>query len=437
MNRITIHRTWLYCTAICIILSACKTTKKTTTAPPVTTVKEKPVEEKKEEAPKPEVKPPFNVPAFAQEVKRDRYNVAIFVPLYLDSLFITGDELPGRQMPRFVVPGLEFYEGAQLALDTLQKQGYKLNVFVYDSKARGNDPSTLVRTKQLEAMDLIIGSVTPPEIQILSDFAKQKQINFVSATYPNDAGITGNPFYLIANSTLKTHCNAIQNYVQKAFANKNILVFKRASTLENMIASDIKESYTNATLPTKSRIREVVWNENTPDNEIAQYLLTDRPNICIITALDEPGSKTIVRKLSTQMSKYPVQIFGMPTWDVMKFKEPEFDGMSIYYSSPYFVDKNSPFNKYVGDYFRKNYRINPSDNALKGFEFTYYFIKLMGKDGIYFNKDINDSPYKVFTNFNFQPIYLQQQDSLSQPSYFENQQIYIIQKGDSADFKMQ
>jgi hypothetical protein len=40
----------------------------------------------------------------------------------------------------------------------------------------------------------------------------------------------------------------------------------------------------------------------------------------------------------------------------------------------------------------------------------------------------------MFTSYNFQPVYLKDGDEV--PSYFENKNIYIIQKGDSADFKM-
>ncbi|RAJ11025.1 substrate-binding family protein [Chitinophaga skermanii] len=417
----------------CMMMAACKTAKVSTQTPTPQVVKKPTTEEKKEEK-KPTVKAPFNVPAFAKEVKRNSYNIAVFAPLYLDSVFANSLDIPGRVMPRYVLPGLEFYEGVQLALDTLQKQGYKFNVFVYDSKAKQNDPAQLIKAKQLESIDLIIGSVSTPEIKVLSDFAKQKEINFVSATYPNDGGITENPFLFIGNSTLKSHSDAIQEYVQRGYANKNILVFRRNSALESRIAADIKAAHDAMQYDKKARIREVVWNENMTETELSQYLLTDRPNLCIIAALDEAGAKTILRKLSAQSSTYPMQIFGMPTWDVMKFKEPEFNGLTIYYSSPYYNDKNDAFSKYITENFRKTYRARPSDNAFKGFEFTYYFAKLLGRSGVYFNKDVNDSPYKVFTNFNFQPIYLKQGEE--QPDYFENKNIYIIQKGDSADYKM-
>ena len=56
-------------------------------------------------------------------------HIAIFLPLYLDSAFdATGNYRFDKNFPKFLSPGLEFYEGAQLALDSLKKEGLKLEI---------------------------------------------------------------------------------------------------------------------------------------------------------------------------------------------------------------------------------------------------------------------------------------------------------------------
>lgn len=421
-----------------LLLQACsifRSAPAKTDGPPPELSKPKPEEKKPEETKKPETKAPFNVPAFAKEVKRSSYNIAVFAPLYLDSVFAASLDIPGRTMPRYVLPGLEFYEGVQLALDSLERQGIRLNVQVFDNKSRQNDVPTLIRNRQLDATDLIIGAVSTPELKPLSDFARDKQINLVSATFPNDGGISGNPFLLISNSTLRSHVEAMHDYAQKGFANKNILVIRRGSSFEASIAGNIKAAYEKLSYDKKARVREVVWSDATTDAQLTQYLLADRPNICIITALDEAGAKNILRKLAMHKATYPMHVFGMPTWDVMKFKEPEFDGITLYYSSPYYNDKTDVFSRYVTEHFKRVYKSRPSDMAFKGFEQTWYFVKLLTQDGIYFNKDLNKPANRVYTSFNFQPVYLNEEKD-DMPAYFENKNIYIIQKGDSADYKM-
>ncbi|MBO9154913.1 ABC transporter substrate-binding protein [Chitinophaga sp. GCM10012297] len=423
--------------AVILMMQACSIFRPTVTktdGPPPELSKPKPAE-KEPEVKKPEPKAaPFNVPAFAKEVKRDNYTVAVFAPFFLDSVFATSTDIPGRTMPRYVMPGLEFYEGVQLALDSLKSHGVKLTVQVFDNKAKNNDVAAVLRNRQIDNADLIIGAVGTPEFRLLSDFAKQKEINFVSATYPNDGGVTENPFLLISNSTLRSHVEAMHDYAQKGFANKNIVILRRNTNFEAGIAANIKAAYDRLNYDKKARVRELVWSDATTEGQLSQLLLTDRPNILIITALDEVGAKSILRKLAPQKATYPMHVFGMPTWDIMKFKEPEFAGITMYYSSPYYNDKTDVYSKYVTDQFRKIYKARPSDMAFKGFELTWYFVNLLSQDGLYFNKDMNKPGNRVFTTFNFQPVYLK--DGEETPDYFENKNIYIIQKGDSADFRM-
>jgi hypothetical protein len=439
MSRSIINKQLLTVSVLAIFLTACSLFRSGTGSSPETTptVSDKPkTEEKKKEEEKKEAAKaaPFNVPAFGREVKRSSYNIALFAPLYLDSVFASSLEIPGRTMPRYVLPGLDFYEGAQLALDSLRQQGFNLNVIVYDSKSRLNNVPTLIRNRNLDAVDLVIAAVSNPELKELGDFARNKQVNLVSATYPNDGGISSNPFLLITNSTLKTHCEALQNYVQTGFATKNIVLLRRSNAAETRIANDIKGAYEKMQSDKKSRIKEVIWNEGTTDAELSQSLLTDRPNICIITALDEAGAKSILQKLSVQSATYPLHIFGMPTWDVMKFREPELKTLQLYYSTPYFNDKTDTFSHYIANYFKRVYKARPSDMAYKGFELTYYFLKLLNDKGVYFNAAVNDPSKKVFTPFNYQPVYLKEGEE--QPDYFENKNVYIIQKSDSADIRM-
>src|SRR5688572_7219763 len=65
-----------------------------------------------------------------------RYQVAIFSPLYLDSAFDTGlNYRYGKEFPKFINPGLEFYEGIQLAIDSLRQENVELDVHVYDTRS--------------------------------------------------------------------------------------------------------------------------------------------------------------------------------------------------------------------------------------------------------------------------------------------------------------
>jgi hypothetical protein len=79
----------------------------------------------------------LSVLATAQKDTSARRQVAFFLPLYLDSAFDAADNYKfDKNFPKFLSQGLEFYEGVQLALDSLQSEGVKIDVRIYDTRSR-------------------------------------------------------------------------------------------------------------------------------------------------------------------------------------------------------------------------------------------------------------------------------------------------------------
>ena len=165
--------------------------------------------------------------------------VAIFAPLYLDSVFNGNVLRSQKSIPTFTIGGVDFVQGAELALDTLTTNGKHVEAFIYDSKSAKEPIISLIRNRNLDNIDLIIGSVKEPEYSLLARFAGQRSIPFVSATYPNDGGITQNPFLYIVNSTLKAHCEGIFSYLMQKHGTDNIYLVKKKN--DNRIDNYFKE----------------------------------------------------------------------------------------------------------------------------------------------------------------------------------------------------
>src|SRR6516164_2577915 len=72
----------------------------------------------------------------AQTADSLRYHIAVFLPLYLDSAFdASGAYRFDQTFPKYLNPGLEFYEGLQMAMDSLQKMKLPLDVTIYDTRS--------------------------------------------------------------------------------------------------------------------------------------------------------------------------------------------------------------------------------------------------------------------------------------------------------------
>ncbi|MDP9230268.1 MAG: amino acid ABC transporter substrate-binding protein, partial [Bacteroidota bacterium] len=133
---------------------------------------------------------------FAQNDSVPKLKIAIFAPLYLDSAFDYASNYNyGKNFPKFINPGLEFYEGAQLALDSLKKEGMPLEVFVYDTRARNTSITQQLNSPELDDVGLIIAHTNAAEIRIFADAALKKKVPFINANLPNDGAVTANPYF--------------------------------------------------------------------------------------------------------------------------------------------------------------------------------------------------------------------------------------------------
>ena len=85
----------------------------------------------------------FSLGTHAQDttaVKADstaRHSVAIFLPLYLDSAFDADGELPLRQKfsQNSSIRGWNFMKEVFLSLDSLRKEGMRLDLHIYDTRS--------------------------------------------------------------------------------------------------------------------------------------------------------------------------------------------------------------------------------------------------------------------------------------------------------------
>ena len=180
----------------------------------------------------------FSFSAIAQTVQRNK--IAIFTPLYLDSVFdATGNfRFEKNNFPRYVIPGLEFYQGVQTALDSLQRRGAPLEIFVYDSRGKQSIAQQLA-LPELRDVEMIIAQSNVPETKALAEAAQQRKIPFISATLPNDANVSNNPYFVVLNSTLQAHVESIYQFIQKYHKQDRIIVFTKPGAQEDQIKNTL------------------------------------------------------------------------------------------------------------------------------------------------------------------------------------------------------
>ena len=354
-----------------------------------------------------------------------RYKIAIFAPLYLDSAFDGANEYKYAKniFPKFINPGLEFYEGAQLALDSLNKEGVPLEVFIYDTRSTSTTLEQQLARPEIADVSLIIAHCSNNEVRFFSEIALQKKIPVINATVPNDAGTTANPFFILLNPTLRTQCEGIYKYIQKYYAINPVIVFRRKGSADDAIKSIFDDhSKTTSSIPLK--LKYVELPDNFTADQLKTYLDSNRTTLCMAGSLDMNFGKNLALQFALITKEYPVVVMGMPTWDGIKdFSKPEFKGLEIIYSTPFYNAKTDKVSLGIHNYFNNTMFARPSDMVFRGYEATWKFAKLLLKYGKDASSNFGNKQDKVFTDFDIQPVLNKKTMVLD---YFENKKLYFV-----------
>ncbi|HEX5669320.1 MAG TPA: ABC transporter substrate-binding protein, partial [Chitinophagaceae bacterium] len=323
------------------------------------------------------------------------------------------------------ISGLEFYIGAEFALDSLSKEGRNLKVHIFDIKSNATSIAALAYSSVMDSIDLIIGPVSGTDYLQLASLAQQKQIPFVSATYPNDGGIKNNPYVLVANAKLNTHLQSIYNYVLRNLGTSKIIYARRKNAADDRI-SDIFKSLNQQGNGQVMKMETLILPDAMTPQDLAAKLDSSRENVIIAGSIDENFGRNLAVAALGNSTTFAITLVGMPTWEGIKdLQKNEFKALPIIYSNSFFND-GAPWSRSFEEAYKRKTFSTPTDLAYKGFELTWYFSGLLNKYDTSFMQHLNENSLNVLTDYDFKPI--QWSKTSTGPDYYENKRVYIIKR---------
>ena len=359
---------------------------------------------------------------FAQN-NTSKQRIAVFAPLYLDSAF---DEYNiyryDKNFPKFINPGLEFYEGIQFAIDSLNKENAQLEVFVFDT--RSSKTLLMEQLNQLDTVDLIIGHANAQENWVLADEARIRKVPYINVNLPNDGGITNNPYFVMLNPSLRTHVESVYRYLQKYFALNTITVLRTNGQMEDLIKTYF-DDYSKSTASVPLKLRYVNLADSFTVKQLLPMLDSNRQNIFVAASLDDNFNRRLINQFVLAGRAYKISIIGMPTLDNLdrEFSKHEFKGPEIIYGHPFYNAKTDKVSTEINNHFNTKMYARPSDMVFRGYEVMWKYSKLLAQYKTDLSSNLNNKSNKVFTDFDIQPVLNKQTMTME---YFENKKLYFI-----------
>lgn len=373
----------------------------------------------------------FSQTTIAQKTEN---RIAVFAPIYLDSAF-NGNTLKiwESSLPKNMLPGLEFFNGVQMAIDSLKREGINnITIDIYDYKSKGNSLQEIIKNtkNKLATSTIIIASFNRyNDIKILADYAYQNKIPLISASYPNDGGVTNNPYFFLINPTIQTHVKAIYNNIITNYRNTKIVYIKCKGAFENWVDDNFLENEEITSKEKRTVLKPITLIDTFSTKELLINLDSTVKNTIVCNCSKESFAQKIVIDLSNN-KPYATTVLGLPTWDAFNItNEVEYINVPIVYTSAYNFS-NLNFNNSHVDYITKAYEnqyyLKPSYHFFRGFE----TMLRIGKTVSLYNENaitlFSDNLFRVFNELKIEPHYNKLKNT--QIDYYKNTKLYYIKK---------
>jgi ABC-type branched-subunit amino acid transport system substrate-binding protein len=374
--------------------------------------------------PKGEITEPVPSPSAS---KKNEYTIALLLPFESKKVYITDlMEASSYYFPEESQLSAEYLNGAMIALDSLKKLGMKTRLLVYDVGIDSSLIKSTLQKPELKKADLIIGPVGNNSLKLVSQFSMSNKIWLVSPFSANAISALPNPNYILANATMRSHCEKIYDYILKYDHPEKIFLLYRKKDQDIELVKYFKDYKASKTATGKG---DIVFIELTDSSEKKYYQLKDmlsaeKKNIVIVVSNAEPFVRTVIKQLSTLSESYLLEVFGMPTWSNFdRIPADQFEITNTHFTQTFLLNKTSLQATRFKNSYTKKYNLNPTDYAVRGYDQIMYFGSLLMKGGTNlednFKKNEKD---ELAERFSIKEVSGETERIL----YFENKSVYFL-----------
>lgn len=311
----------------------------------------------------------------SQKSKFDFNNIALLLPFQLQQ--INTSSLDAQDVKRSAL-ALDFYQGFELGLEELTKNGSGFNLDVIDSRDNVRHVTELASSAKLNKASLIVGPVFPQEIKSFGAAFKDKevlQISPLAATMPTEYNL---PNLVSITPPIKAHSQAIASRVAKEFNIGDIVI------VYNTTDADSRQFLTGMSAAIKQLKGTVQVVSVSSLAELNQNLNPNGRNHVISGTTDKVSLKGLIDNLSSQYLEnyFTINLFGHPLWDRYDFSMyPEFSSFKPTITTESNLKPWTSVVKAFKDNYNSSFGVNPSDASYKGYDAAIYFGNLISKYG--------------------------------------------------------
>ena len=329
----------------------------------------------------------------------DHINVAVMLPFMLNETESVKSALY-----------TEYYQGFLLAVDSLKRQGYSVNVYAYDTQNSADVVRNLLSRQQMTKMDLIIAPDQDDAIDLVADFGEQHDINVVNS-------------FSLKNEKVNTNARVFQTNIPgsylyaetvacfiKTFKNKRVVFLDNADDTEadNEFITTLQSELSQRNMPyTTCSYKGILSDDNLSGTALSASI------VFVPTSNKKEAIAEILPALDRFVATHDasdVSLFGYPGWIPQINKNlDKFYHLDTYIFSRFYIQPEDArmydFSIKYAYWYNEEMRNASPRYAVLGFDTGLYFLQAIAQHGKNFaNYDMTEMPQSIQTDFNFERI---------------------------------
>jgi DNA-binding transcriptional regulator/RsmH inhibitor MraZ len=160
----------------------------------------------------------------------DHFDIALLLPFYKNLNDTLVSSFENKEDANNIILGkskmaLEFMQGIQLALDSLEKTGVSINLVVYDTRNDSSKVLEILQSRLLDSVDIIIGPIYSKNMKLISDrYGNDKKHTLISPLSKSSEFLKNNFSTIQLNTPYKNQVKIITEFIEEKYNDQNITI---------------------------------------------------------------------------------------------------------------------------------------------------------------------------------------------------------------------
>ncbi len=320
---------------------------------------------------------------------------------------------------------VQFYNGARIALDSLEHMGFDAQVDVVDL---GDDMKTwnaAIKQGDLKGYDLFIGPFHRTAIEQLSRYSPTTPV--VCPVPQSSKVILGFPNVNKVTPTRSDLVKHMARYVAYRHATDNIIFCKPDLASEKDSQQQCLKALQDALKDQSVRLRDSVLVVSPGRRDISQVISkldASKTNVVVAPSDDVEFVTTLVGKLKPLATKFRIILVGSESWTgYTSIASSDLDLLGFEFAAPSYTDREAPRTRAFVKAYRERYKTDVDEYAMLGFDVMFYYGKALMRFG-------TDFP-QHFAEIHTEPLHMGFRMTRTGPENgFRNEHAIMLQQRD-------